>query len=70
MIDRAAARCPLCDIHGYRPNGCPCDHVDRRPIYERGMAECRAILDAKHGRVPPAPPPPLMLHMDGLPNVT
>lgn len=37
------ANCRLCDDHGYR-GGIPCDHIDHRPAYARGMANLRRAM--------------------------
>jgi hypothetical protein len=42
------ANCSLCDTDGYR-GAIICDHIDRRPTYQRGMALVRAAL-GKGGR--------------------
>lgn len=36
--------CPLCDDHGYRGSSV-CDHIDRAPIYRRGMQLVRDALN-------------------------
>lgn len=43
-----AGECGLCDEYGYRPNGIPCDGVDRTETAARGSALVRAAL-AKGG---------------------
>jgi len=49
----AISRCPLCNLHGYRPNGLVCDHVDHAPAYARGMAAVRAALQKSPGECDP-----------------
>jgi len=51
VTDRADARrraarianCGLCDDEGYR-GATPCDHIDHRPAYERGMTAVREAM--------------------------
>jgi hypothetical protein len=67
MINRAAANCTLCDLHGYRPSGILCDHVDHRPAYDRGMALCRQALSKQPQIIDQ--PRALQLPLDGESNV-
>lgn len=41
----AVTKCQLCDDQGYRGNYV-CDHVDRTETARRGIAACRAALEA------------------------
>ncbi|MCX8559797.1 hypothetical protein OS122_02640 [Mycolicibacterium mucogenicum] len=38
------ANCGLCDPDGYRGNQV-CDHIDHTETNQRGLAQCRAVLD-------------------------